>query len=525
MPWPKDLPAPEALFDEAACGLLLTDPDGSIRRVNATFCRWLGRDAAELTGRRVQDLLSIGARVFHQTHWAPLMQIQGSVAEVKLDAVHRDGRKIPMLFNAIRRHWPEGRFDEIAVFVVTDREKYERELLLARKAAEAAQEQLSLADRRKDEFLATLAHELRSPLAPMRHALDFMALNPAPALRDASRQLIERQLNQMVRLVDDLLDVSRISQGKVQLRRERVDIADVLRLALETCQPTIDAAGHALQVDAPAAGLVMVEADVTRLCQIIANLLNNAAKYTPAGGRILLQARPVKDFVAIVVQDSGVGIPPDQLPHVFDMFTQIDRTLDRAQGGLGIGLALVKTLVELHGGCVSVASEGAGRGCSFEVLIPLAAPASGTANPPAGAAVHAPTSPTSPPPAHDSGAGTRVLIVDDNEDSAESLSQLLRLLDYQTEVAHDGLQALAMAEVFRPHIGLFDIGLPRLGGHDAARRLRQQDWGRQPLLIAVSGRGQPEDVRQSLEAGFDHHVVKPLDIDVLLDLLAAHIER
>ena len=375
-------------------------------------------------------------------------------------------------------------------------------------ARRAAEDALREADRRKDEFLATLAHELRNPLAPISNALQILRLSHEPAVVGKAHGIIERQLLQMVHLVDDLLDVSRISQDKVVLRRAPVDVAAVVQNALETSRPLVDAGRHELTVRLPAPRTLTVDADVTRLTQIIANLLNNAAKYTPEGGRVEVSAQREGEQALICVKDSGVGIPPEMLPRVFDMFAQVDRSLERAQGGLGIGLALVRRLVEMHGGTVQVSSEGPGRGSTFCVRLPLTA-----------AAVPAdePTL-TQPLQGHDADR-IPVLIVDDNVDSAESLSRLLQMLGYRTRTANDGLEAVQLAEAFRPRVVLLDIGLPGLSGHDAARRIRAEPWGREMLLIALSGWGQDDDRRKSKEAGFDHHFVKPVDLEALTALL------
>jgi PAS domain S-box-containing protein len=375
-------------------------------------------------------------------------------------------------------------------------------------ARRVAEEALREADRRKDEFLATLAHELRNPLAPISNALQILRLSHEPAVVGKAHGIIERQLLQMVHLVDDLLDVSRISQDKVVLRRAPVDVAAVVQNALETSRPLVDAGRHELTVRLPAPRTLTVDADVTRLTQIIANLLNNAAKYTPEGGRVEVSAQREGEQALICVKDSGVGIPPEMLPRVFDMFAQVDRSLERAQGGLGIGLALVRRLVEMHGGSVQVSSEGPGRGSTFCVRLPLAKAAAPAAEPAL----------TQPLQGHDTDQ-MPVLIVDDNVDSADSLSRLLQMLGYRTRTANDGLEAVQLAEAFRPRVVLLDIGLPGLSGHDAARRIRAEPWGREMLLIALSGWGQDDDRRKSREAGFDHHFVKPVDLEALTALL------
>ena len=364
------------------------------------------------------------------------------------------------------------------------------------------------ADLRKDEFLATLAHELRNPLAPIRNAVQIMQLSRDEAMHDKARKIIERQLKQMVHLVDDLLDVSRISQGKVELRLEQVDVADAVLDAIETSRPLIDAGRHHLTTKLAPPRALLVEADATRLCQIVANLLNNAAKYTPEGGHIQVLAERDGDEAVITVQDSGIGLTQDMLPRVFDMFAQVDRSMERAQGGLGIGLALVKRLVEMHGGAVTAFSDGTDRGCRFVVRVPL---------------IRHPERVPRLDDGHELAAqetdGLRVLVVDDNIDSAESLSQVMQILGYPVAVAHDGVEAVEMAQAWRPAVALLDIGMPRMSGLEAARAIRELPGGERMWLIALSGWGQTEDRRKSKEAGFDHHFVKPVDVEGLIELI------
>ncbi|MGQ0697688.1 MAG: hybrid sensor histidine kinase/response regulator [Panacagrimonas sp.] len=359
------------------------------------------------------------------------------------------------------------------------------------------------ADRRKDEFLATLAHELRNPLAPIRHSLQIMRLTQG-AENPGALDIVERQLQQMVHLVDDLLDVSRISQGKVVLRRETMDLRDAVMAAVETSRPLIERARHRLDIELAPAGELTTSADATRVCQIVANLLNNAAKYTPQNGHIRLATARERGHAVITVQDSGIGIGPEVLPRVFDMFTQVDHTLHRAQGGLGIGLALVKKLVEMHGGSVAAHSDGPGKGCTFVVRIPLAS-----------TTVDAPVAELPVPVLHHDPANVRVLVVDDNADSAESLLQLLRIWGYQTCIAFDGIEATEAAESFLPHVAVLDLGLPRMSGLEVARHIKQQDWGHDMALIALSGWGQESDRAKTTEAGFVRHFVKPVDLDRL----------
>ncbi|HVG10181.1 MAG TPA: ATP-binding protein [Thermoanaerobaculia bacterium] len=377
---------------------------------------------------------------------------------------------------------------------------------LQHKRAEAV---LQETDRRKDEFLAILAHELRNPLAPLRNALHVMRLagsNPNPATLDQTRGMMERQVQQMVHLIDDLLDISRITRGKVELRKERVELAAVVRDALETCRPIIEAGGHELTVSLPPEPITL-DADPTRLAQVFANLLNNAAKYTPRGGSIRLSAEQQGNEIVVKVRDTGIGIPADMLPRVFEMFTQVDRSLERSQGGLGIGLSLVRGLVELHGGSVEARSEGPGRGSEFLVCLSV--------NPPARAAHAAPNDRRqAAPPRH------RILVVDDNRDAADSLALLLTLQGSEVRTAYDGLEAIDAAAAFDPDVVLSDLGMPRMNGYEAARKIRERCSGR-VVLVAMTGWGQEEDKRRSSAAGFDYHLVKPVALDDLEQLLAS----
>ncbi len=360
------------------------------------------------------------------------------------------------------------------------------------------------ADRRKDEFLATLAHELRNPLAPIMNAVQLLGADPAG--RDNARTIIDRQVRHMARLVDDLLDVSRITLGRINLRRERTEVAVVIGHAVEASRPLIESSGHTFNLHLPEAPLE-VEVDVLRLSQAVLNLLNNAAKYTPGGGRIDLTVSRAGSEVLITVSDTGVGIPGSMLPRIFEMFAQVDRSLESTQGGLGIGLTLAGRLVGLHGGSLSAHSEGPGRGSRFEIRIPLAAAAPG-ARPMA-----APAAPRGLPQPR------RVLVVDDNIDAAESLSLLLQADGHQTELAHDGLTAVAATKRFAPDIVLLDIGLPGLNGYEAAMRMRLHDpEGGRPTLVALTGWGQQQDRERAAEAGFDLHMTKPVDPAVIMAL-------
>jgi signal transduction histidine kinase len=379
-----------------------------------------------------------------------------------------------------------------------------------------AEQALKEADRHKDEFLAMLAHELRNPLAPIRNAVHLMKLKSLndPQLQ-LSRDIIERQLIQLSRLVDDLLDVSRITRGKINLARRRVELSELVARAVETVAPTIEARSHGLEVVMPKRPF-MVYGDSMRLTQALGNVLANAAKYTDNGGHITLRAQRRRRDVEITIRDNGIGIVPEVLPCIFDLFTQLDRRTGRHQGGLGIGLALVRQLVEMHGGTVSASSEGPGKGSEFLIRLPLsierASPAEAQ-GPEAGAAAEQPAAPVRPPQ-------RRILVADDNADARESLATLLALNGHEVFKAEDGTDALERAERYRPDVALLDIGMPRANGYEVARHIRGQPWGHGMVLIALTGWGQESDRRRSHEAGFDNHLTKPVDPLVLDELLA-----
>ncbi len=371
-------------------------------------------------------------------------------------------------------------------------------------------EQLAEMDRRKDEFLATLAHELRNPLAPIRNSLHILRMSAgSDAAAGRVHEIMERQVCHLVRLVDDLLEVSRITRGKIELRKERVELAAVLRSAVETSTPLIDAARHQLAITLPAEPVIL-EADAIRLSQVISNLLNNAAKYTEEGGQIWLTARRQNGEAAISVRDSGLGIPPQMLHRVFDMFAQVDRTLNRAQGGLGIGLALARTLVEMHGGRIEVHSDGPGRGSEFILYLPVVQDALADEAAETNGGLQSMTP-----------CQQRVLVVDDNRDAADSLGMLLKFLGADTYVVYDGPSALAALPLYRPTVILLDIGMPSMDGHEVARRVRHTPGFRDVLLIAMTGWGQEEDRRRSKAAGFDQHLVKPANAEAVQALLAS----
>jgi signal transduction histidine kinase len=372
----------------------------------------------------------------------------------------------------------------------------EAELAHAREEAEAA-------NRAKDEFLAILGHELRNPLAPITTALDLMKLRSA-GVAEHERRVIERQVAHLQRLVDDLLDVSRISQGKIELRRARVEISQVIKEAVETASPLLETRHHFLDLRVPETGL-QVDIDVSRIRQVISNLITNAAKYTEPGGHIVIEATHLEGRVVVQIRDNGVGISASMLPRVFEMFSQSAQSIDRSQGGLGLGLSIVKSLVELHGGTVTAESRGADQGSTFTFDLPALAKAPDEVIPDE-LSVIAPVG---------KGRRQRVLIVDDNEDAAELLSEILTSLGHLTRLAHDGVQALKIAPDFRPDIALLDIGLPVMDGFELARRIRADPQLSGMRLVAITGYGQPEDRRRSKAAGFDEHLVKPVQFEAL----------
>jgi signal transduction histidine kinase len=370
------------------------------------------------------------------------------------------------------------------------------------KALQKAENELRQADRRKDEFLAMLAHELRNPLAPIRTASELLPrlVPPGDARVDSTLSVVRRQVGQLTRLVDDLLDVSRITQGRIELQRTKLDMASIVAEALESTAPLIEERRHALVQRIDTGGL-FVEGDGTRLVQCVSNILANAAKYTDPGGEIRLELRRDSDSAVVCVQDNGIGISVEMLPRVFDLFVQSERSLDRSQGGLGIGLSVVRRLVDMHCGEVTARSAGVGRGSTFEIRLPLV-----TA--PAAIEFVADTSKRN---------HRRVLVVDDNRDAADSLSMLLQIQGHEVQTAYDGAEALKMASGFGADLVLLDIGLPSMNGFEVAKRLRS--GGSLARLVALSGYGQPEDVQRSREAGFDAHLVKPVDFERVTEVL------
>ncbi len=488
--------------------VIVTDVEGRVTLLNGvaeTLTGWMLSDAA---GKPVGEVFHIVVESTRAPAENPALvalredRIVGLTNHTILIA--RDGQEWPIDDSAAPIRDRNGEVSGV-VLVFREIREQKRQAQELRRRADALKE----ADRRKDEFLATLAHELRNPLAPILNALQVLRLaGNNPAAMGQALPMMERQLHHLVRLIDDLMDASRISRNKLELRKERVGLTVVLQSALESSRPLIEQCGHELTVALPPQS-VDLDGDPTRLAQIFANLLTNAAKYTQRGGHIWLTGERQGSDAVVTVRDTGVGIPGDMLPRVFEMFEQAAQSLDRSQGGLGIGLTLVRRLTEMHGGSVEAQSDGPGKGSSFVVRLPV---------------VLTPPDPKKPAPA-DGGASIparakgRVLVVDDNKDAALSLAILLQMVGYEVVMAHDGVEAVERATAFRPDVALLDIGLPKLNGYEVAERIRSQPWGKQVFLIATTGWGQDEDRRRSQVAGFDQHLVKPVDPAALQQLL------
>ena len=373
-----------------------------------------------------------------------------------------------------------------------------------RRRAEEAQRE---ADRRKDEFLATLAHELRNPLAPIRNAATLLLRKgPADPQLKWSAEIINRQVRHMSRLLEDLLDVSRISRNRLELRREWIDLASAISSAVEASRPLIDEQHQELTVNL-AAGPIYIDADPVRLAQVFSNLLNNAAKYTQAGGHLRLNAEVTGTGVTISVSDDGIGMAREMLPHLFEMFYQATPALQRSQGGLGVGLSLARGIVELHGGKIEARSAGLGRGSEFIVHLPVVRDATRP---------EVATAEEAPGPVK----RRRLIVVDDVRDNADSLAEVLRVVGHEVHAVYDGRSALELAEELRPEVILLDIGMPDLDGLEVCRALRQQEWGRKLFIVALTGWGQESDRRRTKDAGFDHHLIKPVEMSVLSQLLS-----
>ncbi len=479
------------LLEVAPIGVVTTDGEMHIRATNPRASSLLGRVEAELVGRPLAEAFVPGAS-------ARLESVLGQVDE------DEQARPAEVLAAG-----PDGAVRiEVTAVPLPASAGGPGHLVLLQDVTERYQlvEQLQAANRRKDEFLAMLGHELRNPLMPILTALELMRMRGGDAFAK-ERAVIARQASHLLRLVEDLLDVSRITRGKVELKRRNIELCGVVARAVETASPLLEQRSHALAVRVPPTGL-LIHADEDRLVQVVANLLSNAAKYTPPRGRIEVEGRRNGDGVELVVRDSGMGISPELLPEIFNLFVQGERTLARSEGGLGLGLAIVKVIVEMHGGTVSVSSEGRGKGSAFTIRLAAAGESERAAAP----------SQSESAELRPQAGSKRVLIVDDNVDAAALLGEALRALGYEVRVAHDGPAALALVPDFAPEVGLLDIGLPVMDGYELASRVREMR-GDAMTLIAVTGYGQPDDIRRTLQASFDHHVTKPVELAKLLALI------
>ena len=490
-----------AIFENAATGIAITDLQGRFLQCNPAYCKLVGYTEEELGQINFSDLIHPDDRADNFARVRRLRDKELSSFEIENRYVRKDGEAVWVRKFVSLLHDQEDQPPHIMALVtdVTERRHMEAALLEA--------------DRRKDAFLATLAHELRNPLAPIRNAISALQRlsDDDPAAKDRARLLItiaERQVDHLIRLVDDLLDVARITSGKIELKKQHVDLGDIMRQAIETSQPVIDAEQHVVTIslaDQP----LLLDGDPVRLTQVFANLLNNAAKYTPPEGRIAISTKRDHDEAVVSIRDNGIGIKAEMLPRVFDLFFQTSRAKSRDQGGMGIGLALARSLVEMHGGQVEARSDGPGRGSEFVVRLPLAAAPSQDER------IEGETTVASVPASH------RVLVVDNDWDVGDSLVMLLQLMGADVRVAYNGAAALATVAEFKPDLALVDIGMPNMDGYETARRIRLMPEGKNLVLVALSGWGREDDRRRAMEAGFDHHFVKPIEFDALENLLVS----
>jgi two-component system CheB/CheR fusion protein len=480
--------------DDAIIGMA---PDGRVTSWNHAAARLLGHSADAILGESIEKIIPLELWEAEKATLARIVRGE-HVDHYETVRVTREGRAIPT---------------SVRLSPILDRagavigiSKIARDITERKRVEEA----LQVADHRKDAFLATLAHELRNPLTPIRYATRLLEPGVPPQMASDAKKMIDRQLAQMAHLLDDLLDVSRVTRGVLEIDREQLDLREIIEGAVASVKPLAEAARQELTVSMPADAL-SVSGDSVRFAQILGNLLHNATKYTPAGGHIAVSAAATGEEVIVRIKDNGVGIAPASLQTVFDLFVQVEAPGTRSAGGLGIGLSLARDLAKLHGGLIEAHSAGLGLGSEFVLRLPRAGEAPALTE-----SVAAPEKITAL-----GAAGVRVLIVDDNVDAATSLSYVLALAGYQTSVAHDGRRALDLAETLRPSVVLLDIGLPSMSGHEVAKQLRAAPWGKDLRLIAVTGWGHETDRAKSLEAGFDAHLTKPIDPELLLQ----HIVR
>jgi PAS domain S-box-containing protein len=490
----------QVTFDAINDGVVLLDWNGRAIQINSAMEGMLGKSWNQISGLEIREFLSIPPSSADSPFQCMLETGERAAVELNMGE-----QWLRVTVDPIRDASGDVKGGLCIASDITGRRRMEMEL---RRQAE----DLAAADRRKDEFLAMLAHELRNPLAPIANALETIRLaRDSATATDEALTIARRQIEHMTRLLDDLLDVSRFTRGKIHLHKVPVELSAILRQAVESCRPLIEANDHKLSVSFPAEP-VWLEGDPTRLAQIVANLLNNAAKYTDPGGRIVLSGDRVVDAAVVRVRDNGIGLSAEMLPRVFDLFAQEDRSLDRAQGGLGIGLTLVRSLVELHNGTVTAESRGPGQGSEFIVRLPTS-----------------PLTQLTPDRNHctsssrtTSSHSLRILVVDDNQDSAESLGRVLELWGFEAHVVHDGVAAIDAASAESFDVILLDIGLPGISGYQVAEKLRNQFGSVRPVLLALTGYGQAEDLARSQLVGFDDHLVKPVNLDRLYELLSGY---
>jgi two-component system, chemotaxis family, CheB/CheR fusion protein len=496
-----------SIVDHVVDGIISIVEHGTITTFNRAAERIFGYEAHEVIGKNVKILMPEPDQDEHDVAINSYMRSgHAKIIGVGREVMGRrkDGSVFPMELAVSEFRQGEERHFTGIVRDITHRKSLEHEL--RQRLDETAE-----ADQQKNEFLAMLGHELRNPLGPMRNALHILKMPSAAAVADRARDVLDRQLQHLVRLVDDLLDVSRIAGGKVELRKEVIDLREPVRHACETAQPVIDAHGHRLKLDLPA-DPCWVEGDAVRLSQVVANLLINAAKYTDHADVILLSVKREGDAVTVRVRDSGVGIAAEFLPRIFDLFVQGDRTLARSQGGLGVGLTVARRLVELHNGKISATSAGPGKGSEFSVVLPIAQAASdqlecGTQG-----------------KAESVGPGRKVLVVDDNVDACDSVAMILMAYGYDVRCLYDGLTVLPTAMQWRPDVIILDIGLPGMSGLEVSAQLRRHAQFQNTPLAALTGYGQDEDRRRSQQAGFDVHMTKPVDPQALCQWLAQRLD-
>jgi PAS domain S-box-containing protein len=516
-PVPTSIEAPDSFIRLALLAAIVESSDdaivsktleGRILSWNAGASRIFGYTAAEAIG---QPITMIIPPELHDEERRILDQVRRGERIEHFDTtrVAKDGRRIPISLTVSPVRDANGTIVGASKVArdISERKVAEQALRESAQRLRASEEALRDADRRKDEFLALLAHELRNPLAPIRYTLAANRKSGrTPEQRKRAEEIIERQVTHMSRLLDDLLDVSRITRSTLELKKSPIELTSVVGSAIETARPVLDSKRHNLSLDLPKHA-VRLEADAVRLSQVFSNLLINAAKYTDPGGQIQLRAAREGSEIVVAVRDNGIGISADMMPRLFAMFSQAQTALGRSEGGLGIGLSLVRGLVTLHGGSVEARSDGLGCGSEFTVRLP------------AGPRVEEPADIEEEADAPVAGAGMKILVVDDNRDAADTCAALLELSGHHVQTAYTGRRALELAETFRPHALLMDIGLPDFDGYQLAAKVRAAPWGRAIILIAVTGWGQEEDRRRAFDAGCDHHLTKPIAAETVESLL------